>query len=85
MSHTTEESGFARVGSTRPLGAFDAQLERINMHTQTIDILRGQAACNGLNLSEFLRLHLESLAYGVEGVQRMHSERVRRILTNAGA
>lgn len=45
MSHTTEESGFARVGSTRPLGAFDAQLERINMH----------------------------------------SERVRRILTNAGA
>lgn len=54
MSHTTEESGFARVGSTHPLGAFDAQLERINMHTQTIDILRGQAACNGLTCRSFL-------------------------------
>lgn len=80
-----QEAGFTRTGCTHPLGTFDAQLERINMHAQTIDILRGLAARKGLNLSEFLRLHLESLAYGVEGVQRMHSEHIRRIVTIEGA
>lgn len=85
MSHTSDESSFARVGGTHPLGAFDAQLERINMHAATIDILRGKAAVQGLTLSEFIRMHLDAVAYGVEGVQRMHAERVRRIVTNVGA
>ena len=79
------DSELSRSGSTHPLGPFDAQLERIWMHAQTVDILRGLAARKGLNLSEFLRLHLESVAYGVEGMQRMHSDHLRRILSNTGA
>lgn len=85
MSQDVDTQGFSRSGATHPLGAFDAQLERINMHGQTIDILRGLAARKGLNLSEFLRLHLESVAYGVDGMQRMQAEHLRRILTSEGA
>lgn len=85
MSVDIDQQGFSRSGTTHPLGPFDAQLERINMHSQTIDILRGLAARKGLNLSEFLRLHLESVAYGVDGMQRMQAEHIRRILTSEGA
>lgn len=80
-----DQAGFSRSGTTHPLGPFDAQLERINMHSQTIDILRGMAARKGLNMSEFLRLHLESVAYGVDGMQRMQADHLRRILTSEGA
>lgn len=80
-----DQAGFSRSGSTHPLGPFDAQLERINMHAQTIDILRGMAARKGLNMSEFLRLHIESVAYGVDGMQRMQADHLRRILTSEGA
>ncbi len=85
MSVDIDQQGFSRSGTAHPLGNFDAQLERINMHAQTIDILRGMAARKGLNLSEFLRLHLESVAYGVDGMQRMQAEHLRRILTSEGA
>lgn len=85
MTDTTDETGFARLGGTHPLGVFDAQLERINMHAQTIDILRGKAAAQGLSLSEFIRMHLDAVAYGVEGVQRMHADRIKRIVMNMGA
>lgn len=85
MSVDIDQQGFSRSGTTHPLGPFDAQLERINMHSQTIDILRGLAARKGLNLSEFLRLHLESVAYGVDGMQRMQADHLRRILTSEGA
>lgn len=85
MSVDIDQQGFSRSGTTHPLGPFDAQLERINMHEQTIAILRGLAARKGLNLSEFLRFHLESLAYGVDGMQRMHAEHVKRIVTIEGA
>ncbi len=85
MSVDIDQQGFSRSGTAHPLGNFDAQLERINMHSQTIDILRGLAARKGLNLSEFLRLHLESVAYGVDGMQRMQAEHLRRILTSEGA
>lgn len=43
MSVDIDQQGFSRSGTTHPLGNFDAQLERINMHAQTIDILRGLA------------------------------------------
>ena len=85
MSQDIDNQGFSRSGTTHPLGNFDAQLERINMHAQTIDILRGLAARKGLNLSEFLRLHLESVAYGVDGMQRMQAEHLRRILAIEGS
>lgn len=85
MSQDVNSEGFSRSGTTHPLGAFDAQLERINTHAQTIDILRGLAARKGLNLSEFLRLHFEALAYGVDGLQRMQAEHLRRILANEGS
>lgn len=81
----TPELTFSRSGSSHPLGPFDAQLERIWLHSQTIDVLRGKAAQRGMNLSEFLRWHLETLAYGVEGVQRMHADHVKRIVANMGA
>lgn len=85
MSVDIDQAGFSRSGTTHPLGPFDAQLERINMHAQTIDILRGMAARKGLNLSEFVRLHIESVAYGVDGMQRMQADHLRRILTSEGA
>lgn len=79
-----EDCGFTRTGHTHPLGTFNAQLERINMHAQTIDILRGMAAKQGLTLSEFVRLHLDAVAYGLDGVARMHAERVKRIVSGEG-
>lgn len=85
MTQSIDHDSLSRTGSTHPLGTFDTQLERIWMHAQTVDILRGMAARKGLNLSEFLRLHLESVAYGVDGMQRMHADHLRRILAKEGA
>ena len=86
MSNTNsfDELGFARTGTTHPLGTFDAQLERINMHESTIDQLRAQASAKGLTLSEYVRTILEVQAWGLAHVQRMHAERLARIVNNAG-
>lgn len=78
------ECGFSRSGQTHPLGGFDTHLGAICMHSQTMDILRGMAAERGLTFSEFVRLHLDVIAYGVDGVARMHAERVKRIVAYAG-
>lgn len=83
QSNDINES-FSRSGGTHPLGAFDAELGRTPMHGQTIDILRGMAAKQGLPLAEFVRFHLDIVAYGVDGVQRMHAERIARMAVNLG-
>lgn len=81
---SVEDFSFARTGCTHPLGTFDAQLERINMHESTIDQLRAQASAKGLSLSEYVRTILEVKAWGLAHVQRMHAERLARIVNNVG-
>jgi len=79
-----DDVAFARGAATHPLGKLDAKLPDVLMHGQTVDLLRGIAAKEGITLSELVRTTLEARAWGRAHVEMVALERVRRITGNIG-
>lgn len=70
---------FQRTGTTNPLGVFDDELPKIRINSETLARARMLAAQEGLSVSEWVRLHVETRVWGVETLANMHAERVRRV------
>ena len=47
-------------------------------------MLQRKAAERGVPLAEFLRLHLDVIAFGVDTVQRLHAERIAAVVGMGG-
>lgn len=83
--HDDSSAGFARSGSTHPLGKFDTKLPEVNCHQTLVDELRVLANREGVPVGEFIRTTLEVRVWGVEHVASLERERIRRIAGNVGA
>lgn len=70
---------FQRTGVTNPLGSYDDELPKIRINSETLARARMLAAQEGLSVSEWIRLHVETRVWGVETLANMHAERVRRV------
>lgn len=70
----------SRNGQAHPMGKFDAQLERINVHQETLDRLRSLASEKGVTLSEYVRTILEVKAFGLAHVQMMQAQQLADIV-----
>lgn len=75
----------SRSGSTSPLGKLNCELPKIRISEATDMVLRHKAAEEGLSLSEFVRIHLDAIAFGPDHVAMMAADRVRRVAANVGA
>ena len=74
----------SRSGSTSPLGKLSSELPKIRISEATDMVLRHKAAEEGLSLSEFVRIHLDAIAFGPDHVAMMAADRVRRVAANVG-
>jgi hypothetical protein len=74
----------SRSGSTSPLGKLNCELPKIRISEATDLVLRHKAAEEGLSLSEFVRIHLDAIAFGPDHVAMMAADRVRRVAANVG-
>lgn len=75
----SDEVLFQRTGSTNPLGVLDDELPKIRIGSETLARLRLIAAQEGMSVSEFVRLHLECKAFGVDVVANVSANRIRRV------
>ena len=69
----------SRSGMSHPRGKLDAELGKVRMHSETVAVLQVMAAQQGMSLSEFVRIHLDCVAWGAEAVATMAADRIRRV------
>lgn len=74
----------SRSGFTGPLGKLDAVLPKIRISTDTLKVLRHKASEEGLAFSEYVRIRLDCVAFGVDHVATIAADRVRRVGANVG-
>lgn len=76
--------GFARKGSTSPLGKLDDRLEANKIESVVKARLQVLAAESGKPLNEFLRNIYRVLAFGPDAVKSMHTDEVDRVVRMLG-
>lgn len=74
----------SRSGATSPFGKLDAELPKQRISGLTLSELQRKATECGVPLAEFIRVHLDVVAFGKDTVQRMHADQIEAVVGMGG-
>lgn len=81
---TNNDIEFARTASSDVFGKLDAELQAIRIDSETLMQLHRVSHDIGVSVSELVRDVLRARVWGVNHVETVNAERIRRVIGNAG-
>jgi hypothetical protein len=74
----------SRTGSTNLLGKLDAELPKMRMTLETLQVLQRKAAAADLTLAEYVRMVLDVNAWGEQHIASLAAARIRQVVSMGG-
>lgn len=85
MSNDIESVLLARTASSDVFGKLDAELQAIRIDSETLVRLHRESHDVGVSVSELVRAVLRARVWGVDHVETVNADRMRRVIGNAGS